>query len=140
MNQGAKVFANGLDRFLREVREAHARDVRKVAWAALDALMDITPIDTSEARTDWRVSLNAPNLDRQRFVPGHRGSTASQAHAIVMSEAAQAHGRYRFGDAIYLRNNAPHIEELEQPTVKSRQAPNGIIGPAMQRVDMETGD
>ena len=105
--------------------------VTMLSERGFEAIMRITPIDTSEARTNWRSSVGQPIASKAGFVPGQGGSTAGQAYAIAGREFAGALGQYRIGRRFFFRNNAGHIEDLEMPTVKSRQAPGGILGPTV---------
>lgn len=60
------------------------------ARAAVETLVNITPVDTSEHLSNWQVMLNnAPADGLPPYVPGSRGSTrgASAAQALAEAEA-----------------------------------------------------
>jgi hypothetical protein len=102
---------------------------KEVARAAIGAVIDGTPVDTGEARSNWIVSLGiplrgtiAPYRAYPKFSKGAgqgRGETANAAGAKARAQgpinAAQP------GQTIIIQNNVDHIRLLNAGS--SQQAP-----------------
>ena len=128
-------FGLQLDSFVNAVKEAHTENVRSVAQVAITEVVGFTPVDTSQARTNWVPTLNSPFLGTVPFAEGHRGSTAGAAFTATQRAMSLVRNQCRFGDSIYIRNNVPYIEELEAG--KSSQAPSGMLKLTVQAIDMD---
>lgn len=98
--------------------------------AAVEALVYMTPVDTSEHLSNWQVNLNNPAPDAlPPYFPGSKGSTrgASAAQAV---EAAKAELEFKKpGQVIYISNLAPAIGELDRGS--STQFPGGFVPKAL---------
>lgn len=99
--------------FLNKVKETHASNVRTLGSIAMTSIVEFTPIDTSRARANYVASLNAPFMGEVPFVEGKDGSTADTAFTSTQRSINLIRNQYRFGDKIYIRNNVPYIEDLE---------------------------
>lgn len=87
-----------------------------------DRLVPATPVDTGFARGNWRPTLNSPAEVPVTFNdPTGEGTTARIA---VVAR------RYRVGDTIFIRNNAPYIVRLNEGS--SPQAPAGFVQDAIR--------
>ena len=84
-----------------------------------------TPVDTGQARGNWRFTTSKVSAayDPRKLDP--RGTAA-----IGRLEAVIA--RLRLSDPVYITNNVPYIEKLE--TGWSQQAPAGMLGRNIARV------
>lgn len=94
--------------------------------AAVDTLVYITPVDTSEALSNWQVNLNNPAADNlPPYYVGTRGSTqaASAREAIDQAEAELAFKKPE--QPIFISNLAPHIGKLDEGS--SIQFPGGFV-------------
>jgi hypothetical protein len=69
------------------------------------------------------------------YTPGSKGSTASEAIQINEGNIREVAGAYTFGRKLFIRNNVPYIESLEDGT--SRQAPGGMMSFAIDAADQE---
>ena len=98
----------------------------KTALFLLDTLIFRTPVDTSQALSNWQVSLEAPiGSFIAPYVPGYLGytMTASAAEAIRIGTANLANKKP--GQTIYIVNNTPYIRGLNSGS--SKQAPAGFV-------------
>lgn len=120
----------GIEKLLRgaadRVETAHNERVKKAALAMVVYLVNQTPVDTSQALSNWIVSLGS--VDRSfigPWVPGIAGSTraASAAEAIALARLILADKKA--GQRVFIVNNAPYIRRLNEGS--SRQHPGGFV-------------
>jgi hypothetical protein len=92
-----------------------------------------TPVDTSQAMSNWVVGVGAPKvIFRRAYSEGEAGSTASISRANVMVAALAAlQGRKKPGTPIYISNGAPYIRRLAYEG-HSKQSPPGWVEGAVQ--------
>lgn len=96
------------------------------ARAAVETLVYITPVDTSEHLSNWQVFLDSrPEDALPPYVPGHHGSTqyASAQEAIAAANAELAHKTP--GRIIFISNLGPAIVKLDHGS--SSQFPGGFV-------------
>lgn len=101
------------------------------ADATVRLLVERTPVDTTEAVSNWQLTINSP-ADRVNppFVPGKGGSTATASRLIATTTALSVlEGYTRSDQEIFITNPAPYISELNDG--KSNQAPAGFIEEAI---------
>ncbi len=95
---------------------------RKVAMEVFQRVIMRTPVDTGRARANWQVSIGSPVdgvLDDVNKIPvGTPGGSAIGRVATVVD-------KHRGDDSIFLANNLPYIEVLENGS--SLQAPSGMV-------------
>lgn len=75
-----------------------------------------TPVDTGEARINWIVSEGSPN-STHLDLGGNTQSALSAARVEIDQAKAYTY--------LYIQNNAPHIERLNEGW--SQQAPSGYV-------------
>lgn len=109
--------------------EANAHKI-KVAETILGDLVHVTPVDTSQALSNWRVGLAAKVIGKiPPYYPGEQGSTKN-ASARAAFDAGRAIIRSaKPGQAIFISNNLPYIRRLNDG--HSKQAPAGFVERAM---------
>jgi hypothetical protein len=91
-----------------------------------DDLVDHTPVDTSEAESNWQASVNgAPGFPLPPIYPGERGSTAAQSAREAKAHIARALKDKDPGVPVWLSNVAEHIVDLNNGT--SKQEPAGFV-------------
>jgi len=98
--------------------------------AMLRELVEITPVDTSEAISNWQVGVGvAPPTPLPPHVFGRRGSSrgASSTRSIDEGEAALA--MKKPGQRVYLSNTAAHIVDLDRGS--STQFAGGFVSRAL---------
>lgn len=121
---------NDLAKFLeakaKQIAPANSERAVETAVIVLGVLGERTPVDTSQALSNWQVSLDAPNYTFiGPYVPGYLGYTASQSLAEVLRIGRMMLAKKKPGQTIYITNNAPYIRDLNTGT--SKQAPAGFV-------------
>lgn len=97
---------------------------------AIDAtVVTATPVDTGRARANWRVNTEPTSDVYDAFAKGKAGSTSSTNTQGALDAGSEAI-RAATGDVIYISNNLPYIEFLNDGS--SAQAPAGFIELAVQ--------
>ncbi|RTL04578.1 hypothetical protein EKK58_10260 [Candidatus Dependentiae bacterium] len=97
---------------------------RKVVLAVDAAVVLATPVLTGRARSNWIPSLDKPvtkELKKESY-----DKTGGEAIAAAQSVAAGI----KFGSDVYISNNLPYINRLNQG--HSQQAPAGFVEKAVQ--------
>ncbi len=103
-----------------EIAKLRVRIEKEVAMATNEVAMVImktaavnTQVDTSQALSNWQVSLN---VGLKTFigprVPGFGGSTKFASYSSAVSAAQRKLVKRRVGTAIHIVNNAPYIDKL----------------------------
>lgn len=98
--------------------------------AMLQELVDVTPVDTSTALSNWQVNLGNPAADE---LPAHvmgkfgssRGASADKAVAEGLAELQYK----KPGQPIFLSNLTPYIGDLDSGS--SRQFAGGFVPRAL---------
>jgi hypothetical protein len=94
--------------------------------AMLRELVEVTPVDTSEALSNWQVGIGArPGGPRDPYFSGRRGSTRGASSAKAIEDGLAAIKAKRPGQSVYLSNAAPHIGDLDDGS--STQFAGGFI-------------
>lgn len=136
---GSRPVVNDLRAFGRRVKvlaerfdKNSVRAVKRATTALAFSLIEDTPVDEGDAKSNWRVSSGGfASGIIDAHAPGKKGSTAgaNESAAKAAAEAAiAARGR---GEALTVSNNLPYIERLNDGW--SDQAPAGFIEAAMER-------
>ena len=106
-------------------------EIKKQAASILvTRLVYNTPVDTSQALSNYLVGINSPvRYMVPARVPGTKGSTAAASSAQTIQDAESVIAMSLPGDEIYVTNSADYILDLEDGY--SPQAPDGMIDNAM---------
>lgn len=100
------------------------------ALAVVTDLVQVTPVDTSEALSNWQVTLDEmPTSDLPPYVPGQKGSTAVASETAAIAAATEVLKAKQPGEVIYITNLTPYIVDLDQGS--SQQFPGGFIPRAL---------
>ena len=119
-------------RVYREVNKA----TQKVAAVILETAADGTPVDTTQALSNWQVGKGSgPNSFIGPRVPGSAGSTKLASLRITVDQGKYAMKNRVVGSTIHIVNNAPYIDGLNDGTI-SRQ-PAGFVQKAMLAGDSQ---
>lgn len=98
--------------------------------AMLRELVEVTPVDTSEALSNWQVNLNNPAADAlPPYSPGQSGSTRRSSSDKTIAEGLEELQYKKAGQPIFLSNLAPHIADLDRGS--SRQFAGGFVSRAL---------
>lgn len=93
-------------------------------------LLEKTPVDTTQALSNWQVTLDRPaQTFIDAYVPGYGGYTSNASAAATVWEANIALDAKKLGQKIYVTNNAPYIRKLNSGS--SKQAPAGFVEAAL---------
>lgn len=106
---------------------------RNTMRAIINRLARSTPVDTSEAVSNWQVTLGAPAQGViPPYYPGEGGNTkALSAAAMLAANRAVIRKFYAAdGDTLFLTNNVRQLVFLNQGS--SKQAPAGFVEAAVQ--------
>lgn len=103
--------------FNKKVIGTLEKAVRQCAVIVDQTLVATTPVDTGRARANWLPSLNVPRTDKKE--PGQPESVDSVL------------GSYKISDTIYITNNLPYIQRLNDGY--SIKAPAGFVESAIER-------
>lgn len=99
---------------------------KHVANAVVRYLINITPVDTSQALSNWQaaVGMRAASSIKAYYV-GKAGSTQGSSSEKAIEEAANAIALAKPGQPIYLSNLLPYIRRLDGGS--STQHPGGFV-------------
>ena len=96
--------------------------IRKVAMEVFHRVIIRTPVDTGRARANWQTSIGAPIenvLDETNKIPvGTPGGSADIDRALMID-------KHQGDESIFLTNNLPYIEALENGS--STQSAAGMV-------------
>lgn len=93
--------------------ERGSRAAADTALVVISALAYDTPVDTTNALSNWQIGLGAPvPTGRGPFYPGERGSTYAASAAETVRAAKAALAAKRPGETVYISNLAPYIRKL----------------------------
>lgn len=99
---------------------------KHVANAIVRYLVNITPVDTSQALSNWQARDGFPAaFPIQAYVKGFHGSTQSQSAEQAIEEAAAIIALAKPGQPIYLSNVLAYIKRLDEGS--STQHPGGFV-------------
>lgn len=126
MSKGFNDLANSLEKKIKLIEEAASKTAIGAALIVVEDLAFTTPVDTSEALSNWLTTLRSETSARipARFL-GEGGSTRTASASETISEARSVLAGKKPGDAVYLSNNVPYIRRLNEGY--SRQAPAGYV-------------
>ena len=105
---------------------------RNTVRAIINHLARSTPVDTSEAVSNWQVTLGAPATGiLPPYFEGEGGSTKSASAAAMLAANRAIIPKFYAvnGDVLFLTNNVRHLVFLNQGS--SAQAPAGFVEAAV---------
>lgn len=120
----SKKFKDASDNLADNVNEV----TKKVASTILNDLVTVTPVDTSQALSNWQVSLKEPIPKSDKvgpYYPGEGGNTAGQSANIAFGVGETELEKRKQGDSIYISNVLPYIKRLNEG--HSSQEPAGFV-------------
>ena len=114
-------FADDVKRFALDVRGQNDKVVRTATLELFSGIIKSTPVDTGRARGNWQTSVGQP-----------QGGTLERTGMEAALAEVQATVPEGAGQLVYLSNNLPYIERLENGW--SQQAPIGMVRINVDRV------
>ncbi|WLJ71046.1 hypothetical protein [Sphingomonas phage Kimi] len=98
--------------------------------AMLEELVYVTPVDTSQALSNWQVNLGNPAPDElPPYYAGSRGSTAGASSRQAIEEGFRELTYKKPGQPIFLSNLVDYIKKLDEGS--SSQFPGGFVPRAL---------
>lgn len=119
-------FAHKMEKLKKEIPLELNKITIKFIEDLLFLLVTRTPVDTSEALSNWQVSLNSP-IDSaiEAYFPGEKGDTQSESARAAHDKGRIVLQTKRVGNTVYISNLAEHIVNLNGGT--SAQAPSAFV-------------
>lgn len=125
-NQTLKGLATKLRKNASGLPKAASDLNKRVSRAVVADLTNVTPVDTSQAISNWQLSIHEPVAgDRPAFVVGSQGSTKDASAAAARATAERQLRFKKPEDFVYISNVLPYIVPLNEGS--SRQAPAGFV-------------
>lgn len=119
-------LAKRLERTAKELDQKASDAAVEAATAIVKDLVTVTPVDTSQALSNWQVGLGEPPAGKVApYFPGLGGSTADKSAAAALRAAIAVLQKKKPGVTIFITNNLPYIRRLNEGY--SRQAPAGFV-------------
>lgn len=115
-------FASDIARLVDQTEAKVDLMVRKIGLELFSRVIMRTPVDEGRARANWQVAINS--------IPSGTLDLNDKEGSATINAADAAMAGLRAGDTIYLANNLPYIQKLEDGS--SKQAPAGMVGLAVQ--------
>ena len=110
-------FANQLNQFNVKTQSKVNTVVQRVGLRLLGKLVMRSPVDTGRFRGNWQLQLNDIPSGIVETVDRDGGPTITTGESELAGAA--------IGDAIYITNNLPYAQVLENG--HSQQAPTGML-------------
>lgn len=119
-------LANRLEKVATKLDETASDAAVKVASEILKDLLNVTPVDTSKALSNWQIGLGSPPDARLKpYFPGLGGSTQEASANAALKAGLDVLKGKKAGVTIYITNNLPYIRRLNDGY--SKQAPAGFV-------------
>lgn len=94
--------------------------------AAVELLVYVTPVDTSEHLSNWQVFIGNPAPDAlPPYYVGSKGSTRGASAREAIDQAFRELGYKKPGQRLFISNLGPAIVKLDQGS--SSQFPGGFV-------------
>lgn len=111
-------FAEDINRWTQHTEEKLDLAVQKIALDLFKRVILDTPVKSGRARGNWQVAIGK--------VPNGTLELTDKTGQATISNATATTAGLKAGDVIYLVNNLPYIQRLEDGY--SGQAPAGMVG------------
>jgi hypothetical protein len=119
-------LANSLEKRAAKLEDEASRLAVRTAETVLGDLVNVTPVDTSQALSNWQIGVGAPvDASIAPYFPGEKGSTQSSSAASALAEGQAALKLKKPGQPIYISNVLRYIGRLNEGS--SSQAPAGFV-------------
>jgi len=120
-------FKLDLKKFGEQSEETFEKVFRKIALDIDSSVILGTPVDTGRARGNWFTTIGNPSSAVS--AGGSAGKAMGQLNAAV--------AQLKLGDTIWMANNLPYINRLENGW--SKQAPAGMVAINVARFKSKYG-
>lgn len=114
-------LASALEYAADNIKQDVSNINQKVTSYAVQRLIYETPVDTSQALSNWRVNVNyAISGTLPAYFYGEQGSTKGISASTALGAAKQQIARKKYGMTLVIANNLDYINDLNEG--KSPQA------------------
>lgn len=119
-------LAKRMERLPGQIEQAASNVAVSVVKAIDRDVVPHTPVDTTEALSNWQAGINEPvYLPLPAIFPGKGGSTAPQSQGAAISHVDRVLQLKEPGEPVFLSNLARHIKLLNNGS--SSQEPKGFV-------------
>jgi hypothetical protein len=119
-------LANSLEKRAADLPKKVSGVAVSTALAIVNDLANVTPVDTSQAISNWQVSLGSKIDSKIKpHYPGEKGSTKTPSGNVTRENARNVLQSKAPGVTIYISNSLPYIRRLNDGY--SNQAPAGFV-------------
>lgn len=123
-------LANSMDALANKIEQEASNLAVRVAIAVVTDLAFNTPVDTTQALSNWQVNIGSPATGTiGPRVPGRFGNTQFASANQTIQAAINVLMNKKPGDAIHITNNLDYIQDLDNGTI-SRQ-PGAFVARAL---------
>lgn len=112
-NKSLKVFSNKMRKLDEKIKKASHERLVKAAGDVHKALVLGTPVDSSKALSNWKISFNKPNTnENEEFFSGTGGSTRHLSAPVRIGIGKRKLQLKKIDDVIFINNNVDYIKYL----------------------------
>lgn len=125
-------FAGQLEAFRQATGLKMSTIIRKLAFDGFAGVVRKSPVDTGRFRANWRVAIGNPDLTTDLTGSVWAIPTGQPPTGGEQAKAMSALSKVRDGSVVYITNNLPYAEPLENG--HSKQAPLGMLRITVQEL------
>jgi hypothetical protein len=127
-------FTLNLDKWTAKAKGRVELVVKKITFDIFSRVIYRTPVDTGAARMNWLCGVNQIRTETTEATDKGGGQAVAAAAAVIEAGGV--------GNVVYMVNNLPYIDALENGRVMpdgtttppwSKQAPNGMLRLTIQQ-------
>lgn len=125
-----KDLAKRMQKLDEKISEQANERAKFAAIAALKYLLEVTPVDTSKAMSNWQIGINipVPGPSIPAYSPGMLGYTSAASYREALAVGTALLSQKKPGETIYISNVTEYIGELDRGS--SRQFAGGFAAKA----------
>lgn len=116
-------FARDVSNWTDKVRRRQDAVVRKITLDVFTSVIQMSPVDTGRFKGNWLPAVGS--------APGGTVTATDPGGATVIAKVQGVTAGVKAGDVIYMVNNLPYAQRLEEGW--SKQAPAGMVALTVQR-------
>ena len=116
-------FTDQLRMFEAKTLDKMSRAARKITLDAFSQVIMMSPVDTGRFRGNWQTAVGS--------APSGTIEATDPSGNMVIAKVSGAVAGMNAGDVIYMANNLPYAQRLEDGW--SQQAPAGMVRLTVQR-------
>ena len=114
-----KILANRMKQLEQKLPQKLNKISKTVANATLKGLVQNTPVDTSQAVSNWQIGFGQANMSNlPPHFPGSGGSTKAQSSAETLFVGRINISGKRIGEELHISNGLDYIEDIDANSSK----------------------